>query len=64
MMNMKLLACVKSPSIYHSCSTQKTFREDKFKGEEKLFLDVNMKILVVAMLGKKMRSRVVTSMSP
>ena len=37
-MNMKLLAVVTPPSIYHGCSTRKTF------WEEKLFSAVNMKI--------------------
>ena len=42
-MNMKLLAVVTPPSIYHGCSNQKTFWEEKFTGEETLFSDVNMK---------------------
>ena len=46
MMNMKLLAVVTPPSIYHGCSTQKTFWEEKFTGEEKFtlgeFTAVNM----------------------
>ena len=42
MMNMKLLAVVTPPSIYHGCSTRKTFWERKFTGEEKLFSAVNM----------------------
>ena len=29
-MNMKLLSVVTSPSIYHCCSTQKMFWEEKF----------------------------------
>ena len=41
MMNMKLLAVVKSPSIYHGCSTRKTFWEEKFTLGE--FTAVNMK---------------------
>ena len=40
---MKLLAVVTPPSIYHGCSTQKTFWEEKFTGKEHLFLDMNMK---------------------
>ena len=64
MMNMKLLSVVTPLSIYHSYSTRKTFWEEKFTGEEKLFSAVNMKIVVVAMLGNIKRSRVVTSMSP
>ena len=51
-------------SIYHGCSTQKTFLEEKFTGKETLFLVVNIKIVVVAMLGNTRESRVVTSISP
>ena len=40
---MNLLAVVTPPSIYHGCSTRKTFWEEKFKGKENLFLVVNMK---------------------
>ena len=40
---MKLLAVVTPPSIYHGCSTLKTFWEGKFTGKEYLFLSVNMK---------------------
>ena len=43
MMSMKLLAGVTPTSIYHDCSTQKTFWEKKITGEEKLFSAVNMK---------------------
>ena len=43
MRNMKLLAVVTPPSIYHGCSTRKTFWEEKFTGEEKLFSAVNVK---------------------
>ena len=42
-MKMELLEVVTSPSIYHGCSTRKTFWEEKFIGEEKLFSAVNMK---------------------
>ena len=42
-MNMKLLAVVTAPSIYHGCSTRKTFWEEKFTGEAKLFSAVTMK---------------------
>ena len=42
MMNMKLLAVVTPPSIYHGCSTRKTFWAEKFTGEEKLFSAVKM----------------------
>ena len=43
MMNMKLLAVVTPLSIYHGCSTRKTFWEEKCIGEEKLLSGVNMK---------------------
>ena len=47
MMNMKLLAVVTSPTIYHGFSTWKTFWEEKFTCEEKFtlgeFTAVNMK---------------------
>ena len=47
MMNMKLLAVLTPPYIYHGCSTQKTFWEDNFTGEENFtvgeFTPVNMK---------------------
>ena len=55
MMNMKLLAVVTPSSMYHGCSTRKTFWEEKFTGEEKLFSAVNMKIMVVVMLGNTRR---------
>ena len=38
MMNMKLLEVVTPPSIYHYCSTQKTFWEEKITGEQKFTL--------------------------
>ena len=44
MITMKLLAGVTPPTIYHGCSTLKTFWEESFTGEEKLFLAMNMKI--------------------
>ena len=40
---MKFLAVITPPSIYHGCSTQKTFWEEKFTGKENLFLAVDMK---------------------
>ena len=40
---MNRLAVVTPPSIYHGCSTQKTFWEEKFTGKENLFLAVDMK---------------------
>ena len=43
MMNTKLLAGITPPAVYHGRPTQKTFWEEKFTGEEKLFLAVNMK---------------------
>ena len=43
MMNMKILEFVTPPYIYHYWSNRKTFWEEKFTGEEKLFSDVNMK---------------------
>ena len=61
MMNMKLLAVVTPPSIYHVCSTRKTFWEEKFTGKDFFFLAVNMEVVVFVMLGKTRRSRVVTS---
>ena len=42
-MNIKLLAVVTPPYIYHGCSTRMTFWEGKFTGKEILFLAVNMK---------------------
>ena len=62
--NMKFLAVVTPPAIYHGCFTRKTFWEEKFSGKEDLFLSVNMKIAIVAMLGNTRRSGVVTSTSP
>ena len=62
--NMKFLAVVTPPSIYHGCSTQKTFWEENFTGKENLFLAVDMKNVVVTMLGNTRRSGVVTSTSP
>ena len=39
---MKVLAFLTPPSIYHGCSTQKKFWEEKFTGKENLFLAANM----------------------
>ena len=64
MMNMNLLAVVTLPSIYHGCSTHKTFWEEKTTGEEKLFSAVKMKNCVCRNVRKKRRSRVVTIMPP
>ena len=44
MMNMNLLSVVTPPSIYHGCSTRKTFWEEKFTDKEIFFVAVNMKI--------------------
>ena len=40
---MKFLVVVTPPSIYHGCSTWKTFWEEKFTGKQDLFLSMNMK---------------------
>ena len=40
---MKLLVVLTPRSIYHGCSNQKTFREEKFTVKDILFLSVNMK---------------------
>ena len=40
---MKFLVVVTPPSIYHGCSTWKTFWEKKFTGKQYLFESVNMK---------------------
>ena len=40
---MKFLVVVTPPYIYHGCSTQKTFWEEKFTGKKDLFQSVNMK---------------------
>ena len=40
---MKFLVVVTPPSIYHGCSTRKTFREEKFTGKQDLFESMNMK---------------------
>ena len=40
---MKFLFVVTPPSIYHGCSTRKTFWEEKFTGKKQyLFESVNM----------------------
>ena len=41
--NMKLLVVITPPSIYHGCSTWRTFWEGKFTGKKALFQSVNMK---------------------
>ena len=40
---MKFLVVVTPPSIYHGCSTWKTFWEENFTGKKSLFLDLNKK---------------------
>ena len=40
---MNFLLVVTPPSIYHGCSTRKTFWEEKFTGKQDLFESVNMK---------------------
>ena len=40
---MKFLVVVTSLSIYHGCSTRKTFWEEKFTGKQDLFQSVNIK---------------------
>ena len=39
---MKFLVVGTPPSIYHGCSTQKMFWEEKFTGKQDLFQSVNM----------------------
>ena len=41
---MKFLVVVTPPSIYHGCSTRKTFWEENFTGKKDLFQSVVMKI--------------------
>ena len=41
--NLKFLVVVTPPSIYHGCSTRKTFWEKNFTGKQYLFEYVNMK---------------------
>ena len=40
---MKFLVVVTPSSIYHGCSTWKTFWEEKFTGKKYLFESMNMK---------------------
>ena len=40
---MKFLLVLTPPSIYHGCSTQKTFWEEKFTGKKDLFQSMNIK---------------------
>ena len=41
---MKFLVVVSPPSIYHGCSTRKTFWEEKFTGKKQdFFVSVNMR---------------------
>ena len=48
--NMKFQVVVTLPSIYHVCSTWKTFWEENFTGENDLFQSVNMRTVVVEKL--------------
>ena len=41
---MKFLVVETPPSIYHVCSNQKTFKEEKLAGMKDLFQSVNIKI--------------------
>ena len=40
---MKFLVVVTPPSIYHGCSTRKTFWKEKFTGKQGSFESLNMK---------------------
>ena len=40
---MKFLVVVIPPSIYHGCSTRKTFCEEKLTGKKDFFQSMNMK---------------------
>ena len=53
MINVKFLAVVTPPFIYHGCSTRKTFWEESFTGEEKLLSNVNMKFFGRSNIGGK-----------
>ena len=61
-MNMKLRTVDTPPYIYHGCYTQKMFWEEICIIDE--FSTVNMKNIVIAMLGNTEISRVVTITSP
>ena len=61
---MNFLAVVPPPSIYHGCSTRKTFWEEKFTGKEDFFLSVNMKNVVISISGNTRLSGVLASTSP
>ena len=41
---MKFLVVLTPPSVYHGCSTRKTFLEEKLTGKKDLFQFMNMKI--------------------
>ena len=41
--DMKFLVVVTPPSIYHGCSTRKTFWEEKFTDKQYLFESMSMK---------------------
>ena len=59
---MKLLSVVTILSIYHGCSNQNMLWGEKFTLGE--FTPVNMKIVVVTMLGNTEISRIVISTPP
>ena len=62
---MKCLAIVSPPSIYHGCSTPKTFWSEKLAGEKKeLFEPVSIKTVESAMLGNIRSSKRVMRVSP
>ena len=61
---MKFLVVVTPLSIYHVCSTRKTFWGERFTVRQDLFESMNMKTAVVAKLGNTRGSRVVTSVPP
>ena len=50
---MKFLIVVTPPSIYHGCSTRKTFWEEKFTSKkQELFVSVNMRNCGQSNVGK------------
>ena len=61
---MKFLVFVTPPSIYHGCSTRKSFWEENFTGKQAFLKSVSMKSVGVAKLRNTRRSRVVTNVSP
>ena len=49
---MDFLVVVTPPSVYHGCSTRKTFWVEKFTGKKYLFQSVNMKKCGCRKVGK------------